>query len=143
MLVVKKALLILLCIFLLTGCGMPQDRRIPEGYILAQEFRDPQGGQDYTDFCIYVYESDEGFRCDPHYRRMTQADTETAAYFAADFRNWMELEGRLEEFTFDESCISTGDFYFLRADEEHPTWDYTLFYLDTESLTLYYMHTNL
>lgn len=142
---------ICLLLFALNGCGLFRDAHIPDGYVSAEEHFDPQGFQDHTDFCVYRYDSAEEVKKDTAYRKMTQADVDDIAGYFSNFREWMEAQQRLDEYTFDETCISEGDYCFVKTLEGQPIAggaygkydNYTVYCFDSESLTLYYIHSNI
>ena len=70
------------------------------------------------------------------------ADIETIKGYFANFREWMNVEDRLDEYDFDPACIDTEDYF--RLTERYPNYDdYTLWFFDMQTLTLYYIHTNI
>ena len=52
----------------------------------------------------------------------------------------METQGRLDEYDFDPACIGMGD--YVRFDKRSMA-NYTVFFFDTESGILYYIHSNI
>ena len=62
----------------------------------------------------------------------------------------MKTENRLDEYDFNQTCISAGDYVLIKTKEGEPIGDsyyekydnYTLYFFDTESLTLFYIHNN-
>lgn len=153
---VKKSLTLILCvtmICLLAGCEEKMtDPHIPGDYMSSKEYRDKEGFQDYTDFCIYRYDSAHSFESMGDYNRIQQPDEiEKLAGYFTNFQKWMELEKRLDEYSFEESCISAGDYYFIKTKEGQPIGDgkygpydnYSVYFFDTETLSLYYIHNNI
>lgn len=150
----KKLFVFLLCIVILctlAGCGRIPDPHIPYGYLSSEEHWDKEGFQDYTDFCVFRYDSLRSFEAMTDYAEITDADIEKIAGYFSNFRMWMETENRINEYSFDESCISEGDYCFIKTKEgqrigssTYGKYDfYSVYFFDTESLTLYYIHTNI
>ena len=67
----KKAMgafLLATTIFLFIGCsGKP--KYVPDGYTECKEYYDESGFQDYTDFCIYKYDSADSFIANKAYSK--------------------------------------------------------------------------
>lgn len=152
----RRFLSVLLCVLVLwslsvTGCGLLRDPHIPDGYTRAEEHRDKDGFQDYTDFCVYYYDTADALETDAAYTVVTEADVERLKGYFSDFEQWMEVEDRLDEYTFDENCISVGDRCFVRTKEGQPIGDsvygkyddYTVYFFDTDSNSLFYIHNNI
>ncbi|MBR5345699.1 MAG: hypothetical protein IK127_07720 [Clostridia bacterium] len=123
---------------------------IPAGFVSKEEHFDPHGFQDYTDYCKYQYTSTEPFRKDTRYHFITDDEIENVSGYFEDFYRWMKTENRLDEYDFNQTCISAGDYVLIKTKEGEPIGDsyyekydnYTLYFFDTESLTLFYIHNN-
>ena len=142
---------ILLLIIFLSADTSTVFKPIPAGYIAKEEHFDPDGFQDYTDYCKYRYDSAEAFRRDARYHEITQDEIENVIGYFEDFEEWMRMENRLDEYDFDLSYISAGDFLLLDTKEGSEEFfgdyakyvDYTVYLFDTDTLTLYYIHNNI
>jgi len=149
----KKFICMIICIAMtvLSGCGLMADRRIPAGYLRAEEHKDPAGFQDYTDYCVYQYDTISCIDADSHYRFVTDADIQKITGYFSNFQQWMETEKRLNEYTFDESCITVGDYFYIQTKEGQPIGsgrygvydNYSVYFFDKETMTLYYIHNNI
>ncbi|MBQ9890579.1 MAG: hypothetical protein IJM39_04135 [Firmicutes bacterium] len=147
----KRILIILIIMLLLaalviyvlnTACSSEAIHEIPSGYTSKETHWDPNGGQDYTDYCKYTYKDASGFAGNKDYNKAAAADIETIKGYFANFREWMNVEDRLDEYDFDPACIDTEDYF--RLTERYPNYDdYTLWFFDMQTLTLYYIHTNI
>ncbi len=135
-----------------TACAVLAAKPIPKGYTGKEEHFDPDGFQDYVDFCIYRYASEEPFRQDARYHLVSVEETGEIAGYFADFRGWMAADDRLHEYSFDPACISTGDYVLIETREEKPIGQdgqygkydcYSVYFFDVGSLTLYYIHANI
>lgn len=130
---------------------MFRDSRIPRSYTSSEEYWDKYSFQDYTDFCVYKYDSADLFKNRTDYAVVTENDCEMLAGYFSDFEKWMELTDYWNKYSFDKSYISTGDYFCIKTKEGQPIGDtvyekydnYTVYYFDTETLTLYYIHNNL
>lgn len=148
----KKVICIIagILMLLLTGCAATP-RYVPEGFAAAQEHFDEDGFQDYTDFCIYQYDSADKFVENGDYRKITEEDMETIRGYFENFGQWMETENRTDEYLFDDTCISEGDYYHIETKEGKPIGDskygkyddYSLYYFDVDTMTLFYIHNNI
>ena len=144
------------CFALLSGCGLlpaASTIGIPAGYVEEAEFFDKQGFQDYTDYCRYVYPESFSLADDPSYHPVDREDIERLQGYFADFRQWMEAGKRLDEYDFDPACIGAGDYVRIVTSEGMPIGDgpsrygrydnYSVYFYDVETRTLYYIHSNI
>lgn len=145
-------LLSILTILLMTlSCSKSGAVGIPEGYTSCEEYFDKIGFQDYSDYCKYYYPSDEAVKTTEGFRPVLGRDIDDIKGYFEDFAEWMEMDERSEEFDFDSSCMNEGDFYRILSAEGESVEDlkfgkyddYTVYYFDTETLTLYYIHTSI
>ena len=146
------ALAFLLVYLNITACAKLAAKPIPEGYTGKEKHFDPNGFQDYVDFCLYRYASEEPFRQDARYHTVTGEETGEIAGYFADFRGWMAADDRLHEYGFDPACIGAGDYVLIETREGKPIGQdgrygkydcYSVYFFDVESLTLYYIHANI
>lgn len=147
----KWLIFLLLPLLFLTGCMQSVLLSIPRGFTEKEEHFDPEGFQDYTDYCKYIYSEVAPFSNDARYHAVTAGEIpEIRAYFE-NFAGWMETEDRLNEYDFSPECITEGDYVLIKTKEGQRIGDgryskyddYTVYFFDTGSLTLYYIHTNI
>ena len=122
---------------------------IPDGYISSETYNDPDGFRDYTDYHKYFYDSSEKFEDNKNFSEVTVEEIENIKSYCDNFRDWMQALDRLDEFDFDESSITAGDYVRIVTDDADDNVDelakfdnYTLYFFDTQSLTLYYFHNS-
>ena len=148
----KRLFSIILLCAILSGCGILGNSCIPKGYSSAEEHFDSNGFQDYTDYCKYIYPENSAERfAAKGYSEVNEADVENLAGYFENFSGWMEVENRSGEFDFDASCINEGDYFIIESKEGTPIGssaygkydDYTVYFFDIETDTLYYIHTNI
>lgn len=148
----KKIYLILIITLFLTGCfNNLTDSDIPKGYTEKEEYYDKDGVQDYTDYAKYIYESKDIIENNKDYNKVTTDDINNITEYFNDFRSVMESKDRLKEYDFDVTKITEGDFFRIKTKEGESIGDskyekfdnYTLYFFDTETLTLYYIHNNI
>ena len=146
------ALLIFLSFTFLSGCAA--DKAILKGYSEKYEYFDPDGFQDFTDYCKYLYpkDADVTFKKSTLYREMSQEDVSRIAGYFDNFAGWAKAAEHLQgKYDFDVSLISTGDYCFIQTKEGTPVGDsaygtyddYSVYYYDTETHTLFYIHNNI
>lgn len=142
-------ILFILVIIVTTSCSSQTDNRyIPNGYINKEEHYDVNGFQDYTDYAKYTYYSKDIILNNNDYKKVTSNDFESIKNYLENFRGWMETDNRLDEYDFDENIINEGDYFCIinENDKEinYLNYDnYSIYYFDVETLTLYYMHNNI
>ena len=146
----KLKALALLFLLLLQGCAavtaIPRvEDEIPAGFVRKEEHFDPDGFQDYVDYCKYWYPDGEAFARDGRWHAVSEEEIEDIRGYLENFRGWMETAGRLEEYDFDPACIGAGDHVRIEIGSTH--WsqydDYTLYFFDAETGVLYYIHSNI
>ncbi|MCR5694379.1 MAG: hypothetical protein K6G89_05340 [Clostridia bacterium] len=116
---------------------------IPSGYISREEHFQQGGFQDYTDYAKYVYDSMSAFENNSDYKPVLESDAAVIKGYTQDFKSWMSAADRLNEYDFDDSCITVGDFYRLLIKYKNDVYsNYTLWFFDSETATLYYFHNN-
>ena len=134
--------------FVMFGCSIAPD--IPIGYVKKEEFYDKNGFRDYTDYCKYYYNDKKAFENHSRYRQISESDIDTISGYFSDFQSWMEEEKRTAEYDFDINCISEGDYALIETEEGsqigngksvYGKYDiYTVYFFDTDSCILYYIH---
>ena len=119
--------------------------RLPQGYVHMEEHFQKNGFQDYTDYCKYYYNDATVIESDERFSKITLSDVDEVKGFFKDTQNIMESEGRMDEFDFNESCISEGDYVYIIEDTDvskQKYYNYDVFLFDTDSDTLYFIHSN-
>ena len=133
--------------FAAAGCaGMTTvEREIPAGYLQKEEHFDPKGFQDYTDYCKYWYADTAPFEADERWHPVSEEEIEEIRGYFENFRGWMETEKRLDEYDFDPDCIGAGDYvrFWIKSSHWSKYDDYTIYFFDSQSHVLYYIHTNI
>lgn len=145
----KKILITITLILLLTGCNGTMNTEIPKGYISKTEYYDKDSIQDHTDYAKYIYdkiivENDKDYK-------LVQDDIDNVKSYFNDFKSVMESEERLNEYDFDIDSITENDYVRIITKEGTPIGDstygkfdnYSVYLFDSETLTLYYIHNNI
>lgn len=134
------------------GCSYFSDKAVLKGYIDKEEHFDKEGFQDYTDYCKYYYEESNNLFLESNiYSVVTEDNIENISSYFTNFESWMDVSDRTDEYDFDDSCISEGDYIYIKTKEwessgesRYPKFDdYTVYFYDTESATLFYIHSNI
>lgn len=149
----KRIIYVFLMFFivLLTGCSQAGYVGIPKGYIEKHEFYDEHGFQDYTDYAKYIYSDNSNFINNDEYQKLSNNDIDNIKGYFRNFKGWMEAAGRLDEYDFDQSIINEGDYVKIKTLEGQPIGnskykkydDYSVYFFDSETKTLYYIHSNI
>lgn len=155
--VMKRRIVLILSVFIMVmfcSCSFSSvlEPAILQGYKSSDEHFDPDGFQDYVDYCKYYYneEFDRNFKNNEMYSEIQNEDIENIISYFDDFKGWMKIEQRMDEYDFDNSIITAGDYYHLDTKEGdfgdpdiNKFVDYSLYFYDIESHTLYYIHSNI
>ena len=160
---VKKCFVKILAALLLvsmTGCG-PSDPVLESLGPYESKVMYTEGEfQDYTDFGIYTYPVREGgpLKSHKYFTVVMEEDLEGILAYIDNFEAWVEtFQSRstpselAENYQFDRELIQEGDYYCVRTKEGVAVGDaaygafdnYTLYFFDTETCTLYYFHNNI
>ena len=145
----KKILITITLVLLLTGCNGTMNTEIPKGYISKIEHYDAEEIQDHTDYAKYVY--DKNIVENDNNYKLVQDDIDNIKRYFNDFKSVMESEKRLNEYDFDINSITENDYVRIITKEGTPIGDstygkfdnYSVYLFDSETLTLYYIHNNI
>ncbi len=112
------------------------------GYYKKEEYFDKEGFQDYTDYCKYYYEDkyDVKFAEDKYYTKVEEENIPEIIEYFEEFEGWM-LPERANEYDFDKSQITPGDYVRIEGKGKDISFDVYLY--DIETHTLYYIHNNI
>ena len=111
------------------------------------------GFQDYTDYCKYYYTDKvlNFLEKNSRFKKVSEKDiTEIEGYFE-NFADWVKYEKYKDSYDFDKSIISTGDYFYIQNKDTYERYAdypdkyaaYNVYFFDTETLTLYFIHTNI
>ena len=114
----RIGLLIVGIMIFITGCDKGRYVDIPKGYVKSEEYFDKEGIQDSSDYAKYIYNDEK------------------------------VIEGIYD---FDTSIITEGDYVRIETKEGEEIGDstygkydnYSVYFFDRETLTLYYIHNNI
>ncbi|MBQ7047284.1 MAG: hypothetical protein IJN85_06065 [Oscillospiraceae bacterium] len=147
----KKIIIISTFIFTILLCGC-NERGILKGYTGMSGFSSESFG-DYTDYSKYTYNEsgEKRFEESELYSEVTSEDIENIKSYFDNFRKWAEAIDRLDDFDFDNSLITEGDFFFIETKEGEKISDtvyekfdnYSVYLYDSETDILFYIHNNL
>lgn len=114
------------------------------------------GFQDYTDYekRSYTEEALSFLENNAYFQKVNTADiSEITAYFK-DFSRWINMTDYADKYDFDIDCISETDYFYIEDkcfEKENSDGrlqyeqykNYNVYFFDTESLTLYFIHNNI
>lgn len=148
------ALLIFVLIFVLFGCFYtdPVIASLPD--YKSECFYTSGGFQDYTDYAKYTYDSitTQVLDASKYFDVTTAEDANEILLYIQNFERWVEtIGGELKEnYDFDKTMISEGNYFYIETkagDPDQETYDmfvnYTVYYFDLDTQTLYYFHNNI
>ncbi|MBQ9674053.1 MAG: hypothetical protein IJV39_05460 [Ruminococcus sp.] len=145
---ITATILLIMCTVIFTGCNSEE---ILDGYKEGNSYTD-----DDQDYGKYVYDSsyDKKFADDKNYKEVTDADIENINGYINDFYEWAKISNFSSEYKVDENTVSAGDYYLIKDDlvDDSGTGlrkvtkiyrKYTIYYYDTDTHTLHYIHNDL
>lgn len=153
----RKYFLVSICIVLVlfSSCGPEPNRYIPENFTDKEEYFDNESFHDRTDFCKYHYtaEADAQFAELTGYQRLLAKDKGKLIGYFDQFAGALESrQDVIGKYDFNpKTYITPVDYYHIDtyerlpiSDDEYGKYDdYTIYYYDTETHTLYYIHTSI
>lgn len=150
----KKFLLFILTVTLLqlfSACTYtdPVIASLPE--YQSEVFYTSGGFQDSTDYAKYIYGSvtTQQLVFSEYFCKVNADDVEEILLHIQNFEEWIKVVGGelQENYDFDHAILSVGDYFYLRTKAGEAigdgVYDYTIYYFDVDTLTLYYFHNNI
>ena len=148
----KKVSIILLVVltFMVTGCSNAKIADIPKGYIREYEYYDEDDSGAYNDYAKYVYPSKDMVLNNNECVLISENEIENIKGYFLKIANRLNSDNRLGEFDFDYDIIDNNDYVRIETKEgekisngEYGKYDdYSVYFFDTDTLTLYYIHSN-
>lgn len=130
---------IIIIIFITISFIGSNDSRILDGYYNSKECWDTESFMDYLDYCEYYYKNSDAFVNSKDYFIVEEENIEGIKNRFANIEKWMEKSNESNEYSFDESVISEGDYFYLDNGGYN---NYTIYFFDIDSNVLYYGHIN-
>ena len=107
-----------------------------------------EGFQDFTNYFKYYFTKDDIEKIkDNNYLKPVTEDSiaELNGYFD-NFESWIAFVDYKEKYDFKRDIIDTDDYFYIENDEtteEQKYWDYNIYFFDTQTQVLYFMHSNI
>ena len=124
-----------------------------------ETYHDKDGFREYTDYAKYYYDdvTADDLEDNKYFHKVTEADIADIQSYYYDFSGFWygemnnKYHGYSGKFDFKIEQIEAGDYFYIKSlegqtvDEIHyEKFDnYTVYYFDVESQTLYYLHNNI
>ena len=147
----------LMCGAILAGCGNSEDpKQVLQGYSGNESYSDGDETSTQQDFSIYIYDKsyDSKFSKDENYIKVTSKNKEDITGYFQDFDTWGTTSSFSDNYNFKTDMITDGDYYCIADEKVNISsvgqrkavkiyHEYSVYYYDTESHTLYYIHNDL
>lgn len=149
----RRLAALLLALLFLTGCTFPPAlRRLPDHK--SGELHSCSGGQDSTDYGKYLFSevTAQQLRFTGYFQIVTEADLDVLRQYVEDFEQWVEICScdncgcdLAECYDFSAELLEAGDYFGLERSEPRGSFlgDYTIYYFDLDTQTLYYLRSNI
>ena len=156
---IKKAAMLLALILLALSLSACQSLMNPVigslGIYVQQEFYSEGSFQDFTDYGKYYFSTVKVAE-NPYFTQIQESDLPIINEHLDDFESWIELfrstdasRKIVQNYDFDRQIIDTEDYIYI--DSEKHTWSdghtslvsYNLYFFDSQTLVLYYLHNNI
>lgn len=112
--------------------------------------------QDYTDFAIYTYaDLDEAvLKSNSYFHKITTEDMQNILAYIDNFEQWIDVfrsgsdaSELAAHYSFDKSIIDEKDYICIETNAKSSTYErfdnYSVYFFDTDTCTLYYFHNNI
>lgn len=111
------------------------------------------GFQDYTNYCKYYY-TDKALNAldkSSNFIKVSEKDIADIRSYFENFEGWVKFVEYKDNYDFDKSIISSGDYFYIQNKDTYKKYEhykskydaYNVYFFDTETLTLYYIHNNI
>ena len=148
-------LLTLMLLLSLSGCSYqdPVLAALPD--YKSEVFYTSGGFQDSTDYAKYTFESvtAQDLKESKFFSETTADDVKEILLHIDNFEDWVEVIGEevKDNYDFDKNIVSEGGFFYIKTKAGKPigqgTYDkfdnYSVYYFDIGTQTLYYFHNNI
>ena len=140
----------------LGSCGAPEDKVVSSlGKYESYEFYTYGEFQDYTDYAKYYF-GNVSVVDNEYFAKLEAEDIDTINEHLADFEGWINVHAQTDpmheivvNYNFDPSIIDTNDYFYIDSERrvvENGSYlfsRYNVYFLDTQTNTLYYFHNNI
>ncbi len=158
----KKAvsiLILLVCLTVIADCNFLGSVKEPGLIQLLPEYKNVQfyrgkGFQDYTQFGKYYYDETVIKFINKEQAMLyvkDKADVSKIINYFQNFKKWIENEDFKDKYDFNMENVTVGDYFYITNNypnedfdynpEKYPT--YNVYWFDTETLTMYFIHNNI
>ena len=112
------------------------------------------GFQDYTNYCKYYFSKDDIVKSleeNKYFKRVTDGDVVEVKSYFENFSRWVEHEEYKESYDFKYECVDTSDYFYIenkdtceKYKDYRDKYDaYNVYFFDTETKTLFFIHSNI
>lgn len=151
---ISGILLILLVVFLLVGCGQDSAVILSLPEYTQKVFYTEGVWQDFTDYGIYTFAPFDEAKLEENLYFEKVTDVENILSYFENFEGWLtEGEELSENYNFDKVWVDENDYVFINTEEGRTIGNsdctygkfdcYSVYFFDTDTWTLYYIHNNI
>ena len=111
------------------------------------------GFQDFTNYCKYYFSKDgditENLKKNRYLKVVSNNDVEEIKSYFENFNDWVQFQEYKDKYDFRDECIDTSDYFYIEnkyAYAENYTdkySDYNVYFFDVQTMTLYFIHSNI
>lgn len=149
---------ITLLLTFLAGCGSDEaPEEIIKGYKDSKTFSDgSEADSSVQEFSKYIYDEsyDKKFAGNDDYTKVDSKNIDEISGFVENFDSWAELSSFSDDYDFSKESVTEGDYYVIadsttsddnvgQRKERRVYRAYSIYYYDTETHTLYYIHCDI
>ena len=148
----RCVLLLVVCsLFLASGCVAPKDPVLTSlGTYSTGKLYTSGEFQDYTDYAKYAFDHVDVLNS-PYFLQIDPAGEKRLIAHIANFEGWVKtiaardpMDEVVVHYDFDTSIISEDDYLYIYDDPDYQQFgNYDVYFLDMETLVLYYFHNNI
>lgn len=154
----KTAVITCIIIFvsIFVSCTAPKDKVLTSlGQYEKSVFFTSGGFQDYTDYAKYYYTSAKVTE-NKYFKKIRETDLDLIAEYTDNFEKWIETIKETDasdevvvNYDFNREIIGTDDYIYINS-AEYTNSDgitalasYDIYFFDTKTQVLYYLHNNI
>ncbi len=120
------------------------------GQYTEKTFYESDGWQDFTYFGIFHFNTVD-IAENTYFSPITAADIDRINDFLDDYESWIQVERQNDpghelvvNYAFDRSLIDTADYFYINLKyPDKPKYNYDIYFLDMQTNTLYFFHSNI
>lgn len=113
-----------------------------------------EGFQDFTSYCKYYFSKDdaitENLKENKYLKEIADNDVKEIKSYFENFKDWVVYQEYKDKYDFRDDCIDTDDYFYIENKDNYERYKhydkyeaYNVYFFDVQTMTLYYIHSNI